>query len=324
MNKAPAGWRRRILRSVYRTLKIAIVTLAVVQVFNICMHFRAKAEGRKIADTEYGRAFESQDYRGQGDTGVLLFHGLHGTPRNFKAITDALAERRIHYYAPMLGGERPSPSAGLGFTAAGFATHADQAYALLKRRCKRIIIVGHSFGAIQATDVASRHRVEALILTSPAYRITQRWYLQPSMEAWVRTLAPVMPILPKFSPARMNDPSGLDNYAGFTTFPLPSVSTLIDYSGQVLPRADRVKAPVLCLVSRGDEVIDLTSAAAGVKSLGSETKRVVWYTRSNHLVLLDYDRTDANRKVLDFITAHLHNTTRPAETGLGSDAESSR
>ncbi|MDP6634415.1 MAG: alpha/beta fold hydrolase [Phycisphaerae bacterium] len=299
--------RKRIRKFIYRILKIVIVTLAVMQLFNIGMYFRATAEGRKIADTEYGDAFESVDYCGRGDVGVLLFHGLHGVPRNFQAIMTGLQERGIHYYAPMLGGDRPSPLAGLGFTDARFAMDADRAYAILKQRCKRIIVVGHSFGALQATDIASRHRIVAMVVTSPAYRITQRWFVQPSMEAWTRTLAPVLPLLPKFSPARMNDPSGLDGYTGFATFPLQSVNALVDYSGRVLARANQVKAPVLCLLSRGDEVIDVPSAVAGINSLGSAEKRVVWYTRSNHLVLLDYDREDANRKVLGFITDHLHN-----------------
>jgi len=281
------------------------VILALMQVFNIYMHFSANAEGRKIADTEYGRAFESLDHHGRGDTGVLLFHGLHGTPRNFKAITDELTKRRIHYYAPMLGGERPSPADGLGFSAARFAADAERAYQLLAKRCKRIVVVGHSFGAVQATDIASRHPVSGLVVVSPAYRITQRWYLPPSMESWVKGLAPVLPMLPKFSPARMNDPAGLDNYSGFNAFSLQSVSALIDYSGQVMPRADKVQAPVLALISRGDKVIDLASAERGVRSLGSADKRIVWYTRSNHLVLLDHDRRDANEKVLGFIAARL-------------------
>ncbi len=94
MSDASTGWRGRILRLVRRVLKIAIVTLAMMQVFNIVMYVRANSETRKIAHTEYGEAFESIDHRGKGDIGVLLFHGLHGTPRNFKVITDELAKRK--------------------------------------------------------------------------------------------------------------------------------------------------------------------------------------------------------------------------------------
>jgi esterase/lipase len=135
------------------------------------------------------------------------------------------------------------------------------------------------------------------------------------MESWVKGLAPVLPMLPKFSPARMNDPAGLEDYSGFNAFSLQSVSALIDYSGQVLPRAEKVQAPVLALISRGDEVIDLASAERGVRSLGSADKRIVWYTRSNHLVLLDHDRKDANEKVLVFIGDHLDNASQPPPDG---------
>jgi len=312
ISDAPRPGPKRLRRWVCRILKVVIVTLAIVQVFNIAMRLKADAEARKIADTEYGQAFESADYIGDGDAGVLLFHGLHGTPRNFQAIMTSLEERGIHYYAPMLGGYRVGPAAGLSFDARRFAADAERAYKLLSKRCKRIVVAGHSFGSLQATDVASRYPVAGLVVVSPAYRITQRWYLPPSLEAWVKSLSPVMPLLPKFSPARMNDPSGLENYSGFMTFSLQSVSALIDYSDAVLARADKVQAPVLGLITTGDEVIDIPSARAGVKSLGSTEKRIVGYTRSNHMILLDYDRRDANEKVLSFIDNRLDNMPQPS------------
>jgi len=299
------GWRKRIARFAWRGLKLVIVLLAVVGVFNIVMYRRAQAEAARIADTKYGGAFESVDYRGRGDAGVLLFHGIHGTPRNLQILTTRLQERRTHYYAPMLGGDRPSPAAGLGFTATSLATEAENAYAILKRRCKRIVVVGHSLGAVQATDVASRHPVAGLVVISPAYRITQRWYIQPSMEAWTTALTPLAPLLPKFAVARINDPSGLANCTGLMTFPLQAVNALVDYSGEVLARSDKVQAPVLGLLSSSDSVVDVGAAEAGIQSLASPAKRVVWYTRSDHMLLLDYDREEATREVMDFIAAQL-------------------
>ena len=305
MSSARRGWRKRIARFAWRVLKLVIVLLAVVGVFNVAMYRRAQAEAERIADTTYGQAFESVDYRGQGDAGVLVFHGIHGTPRNLQILTTRLQERRIHYYAPMLGGDRPSPAAGLGFTSARLAAEAERAYAILKRRCKRIVVVGHSLGAVQATDVASRHPVAGLVVISPAYRITQRWYIQPSMETWTTALAPLVPLLPKFAVARINDPSGLANCTGLMTFPLQAVNALVDYSGEVLARSDKVQSPVLGLLSRNDRVVDVEAAEAGIQSLASPAKRVVWYTRSDHMLLLDYDREEANREVMDFIAAQL-------------------
>ena len=298
-------WRRRALMlALYGLVFLAVLALSIT-LFNAAMWVRAAREARRIAETDDGAAFETTDYQGEGNSGVLLFHGIHGTPDNFLLLLAELRRRGIDYHAPMLGGDRPGPATGLGMTDAHLAMHAERAYSVLSRRCDRIVVVGHSLGAVQATDVASRQPVAGLVLISPAYRVTQRWYLPPSMEAWTRTLAPVLPLLPKFSPARINDPEGLAMYAGLRTFPLSTVNALIDYSPDVLDRANTVRAPVLALLCRNDEVVDVPSAEAGVQSLASAEKRVVWYERSNHTPFLDYDREDAVRNIVDFIVERL-------------------
>ena len=149
---------KRILRF---AVLFVVIALALSGGWHWHMRLAAEREGRRIAqDEEYGAAWETVDYVGEGDLGVLFFHNLHGTPQDFRLVYDELEERRIHYYTPMLGAERPSPAIQNGFTSATFAGHAERAYAHLSQRCKRVIVVGASAGGVQAADIASRFPVE--------------------------------------------------------------------------------------------------------------------------------------------------------------------
>jgi len=282
-------------------LLLVVLLFVGVPVFNVAMNIRAAREAERIAHTEWGDEFQTIDYEGEGTFGVLLFHGLHGTPRDFKHLLRPLEERRIHHYAPMLGGDRPSPATALGFTADSFARHADEAYEHLAEHCDRILVVGFSVGGLMATDVATRRPVVALVVVSPAYGVTQRWYLQPSTEAWIRTLSPVLPLLPKVLRTKINDPVAAREYHDLHTVATPAMVALLDYAEQVLPATGRIDVPVLCVLSRGDEVIDPDRAEEVIESLPARSKRIVWYKRSNHSPLLDYDRDLAVDEIVGFI-----------------------
>ena len=292
-------WAMRIGRWV---LRVGVLLVVIVSIFNVAMRVRARSEaGRIAADTPFGRAFQSVDYVGRGDLGVLLFHGIHGTPEDFKFVMAALRERHIHFHAPMLGGDRPSPATALGFTDATLARYARVGYERLAKRCNRIVVVGFSMGGVQATDVAGRFDVEGLVVVAPGYRIAKRWYLPPSIEAWCRVLAPVVPLVPKAIPAAINDPNAAKDYRDLRTVSVPAAVALADYSPQVLARADKITAPVLCLLSGQDIVVDNAAAQSAVESFASERKRIVWYHDAAHVILWDYGREQATAAILDFV-----------------------
>ena len=50
---------------------------------------RARREARRIATTPCGDAFESVDFEGEGDAGILLLHGLCGTPDDLETLSES-------------------------------------------------------------------------------------------------------------------------------------------------------------------------------------------------------------------------------------------
>jgi len=232
---------------------------------------------------------------------VLFLHNLHGTPQDFRLIFDELEARGIHYYAPMLGGERPAPADQNGFTPRTFGAHAERAYVHLSQRCARIIVVGASAGGVQAADVAARHPVDRLVLISPAFRIAQKSWVKPSTEFWTRFVAFFMPLVEKGKKSHIDDPEALAAFRGFRIMAMHGAVAFIDYAPDVLARVDSINVPVLCLVSRGDEVIDVATAEAALGKMQSTDKRLEYIDESNHMILIDYGRERAGELVVGFI-----------------------
>jgi len=300
------GFGRHCVRRIVKTLwTVTLCALALVTLFNVFMHFRIEHEAERIAtDTSWPNAFESVEYVGAGEAGVLMLHGAYGTPDDFRLLRDRLRGRGISYYAPMLGGDRPSPAVHAGLTHAALRDHALKAYDHLAGRCKRIVVVGHSMGGVQVADVASRRPVAGLVLVAPAFGIATRWYLATRTEAWVHAATPIVPFVPKLRSGGIHDPSMTD-YHEIGTVGLAAIRGMLAQGRDVLQRAGDIRAPVLCLLSTGDDAIDPARAEQAVAAMGSTDKRIVRYEKSNHVILSDYDRQAATDELEAFIMAQL-------------------
>ena len=293
---------KRVLKTLKRLYAATPVLWQGLDVFNEFMRREAARHGRRIAeDRAYGSAFESVDFQGQGDLGVLFFHNLHGTPQDYKLVMERLRRERIPFHAPMLGDERPSPAVQKGFTWEHFARQAEDAHERLAERCKRIVVVGASAGALQAVDVAYHHDVERLVLIAPAFGIVRKNFLKPSAEFWSRLLAEIVPLVPKGKPAHINDPQALAEFKGFSIMAMDGVVAVIDYARHTLAHVAEVRAPVLCLLSDNDQVICVRTARDTVGRFGSDDIRFGYVHESNHMILIDYGREEAARMVMDFI-----------------------
>lgn len=307
--KAPR--KRRLVKGIgCAVVCLALLALggaATLGIYNCHMHAEVMREGQRIGtDDDYGAAWETIDHVGEGDLGVLFFHNLHGTPRDYDILYGELWKHGIHTYAPMLGGERPSPAVQNGFTAATFATHAEKAYEHLAQRCSRIIVLGSSAGGVQAADVASRYPVERVILVAPAFGIVQPLHLKWSTETCTRRLAPILPIVRKRKKSNINDEEALARFKGFQLMALGGATAFLDYVPGVIARVDAINAPVLCLLSHKDVVADVTTAEETVARMSSAEKRIEYIDESNHMILIDYGRERAAEMVMEFILESLN------------------
>lgn len=108
------------------------------------------------------------DEYGSGGLPLMLLHGMAGDADFWRETVGALGNRR-HLIIPELRGHgRSSPSADGAYTIRGFA---DDVVAVLDDlQLPRVVIVGHSFGASVAIEVASLvpERIAALVLVDPA------------------------------------------------------------------------------------------------------------------------------------------------------------
>ena len=106
--------------------------------------------------------------------GVLLIHGFSSTPRELRSLTEMLQPEGIPYYTPVLTGFGLEDVHLLSVVREqDWMRDAITAYDIFSANCDEVIVVGNSMGALLACHIASKRRVDKLILTAP-YLLAKR------------------------------------------------------------------------------------------------------------------------------------------------------
>jgi carboxylesterase len=120
-------------------------------------------------------------YVAGGRTGVLLMHGLGGTPTEMRLVANGLARAGYTVYCPQLAGHGGTEVDRKETTWQDWYASAEQALARLRQECDVVIVGGLSTGAVLALLLAARHPedVQATALLAPTFCLNGRlipWY----------------------------------------------------------------------------------------------------------------------------------------------------
>src|SRR5690606_17195562 len=114
--------------------------------------------------------FETQGYFIAGNrTGVLLLHGLCGTPTEMRFVANGLARSGCTVYCPMLAGHGGTEADIKATSWQDWYDSAEAALLRLREDCDTVIVGGLSTGAVLALLLAARRPsdVQGMVLMAP-------------------------------------------------------------------------------------------------------------------------------------------------------------
>jgi carboxylesterase len=106
-----------------------------------------------------------------GSTGYLLLHGLGGTPVQFRYVARELSKAGFTILAPQLAGHCGTSEEFRRSTWQQWYASAEAALEALSARCERVIVCGHSMGALLSLHLAAQNpvQIDRLALIAPAF-----------------------------------------------------------------------------------------------------------------------------------------------------------
>lgn len=245
-----------------------------------------------------------------GPDGVLLLHGLSGSPFEVRTLAEQLHHRSMRCLGPILAGHGGDPRA---LEAVRWQDWVDGAAAGLAqlRGCRRTFVVGCSMGALVALALASRHpdRVDALVLLAPALRLAAG----PALAGWLARHTPLGKLLPPV-PKGTSDVRDREMRAlnpALRAVPISAVGELQALAADVDRLLPGVAAPALVIAGARDHTVRLSGARRIASRIGSAPARLLLLPDSFHLVGIDVERD----LVADEVVAFLEGIPAPGRKG---------
>jgi carboxylesterase len=239
----------------------------------------------------------AEPYRHEGGrTGVLLCHGLTGTPASMRPWGEFLAAHGLTVEAPLLPGHGTTVADCNSTGWPDWYTADEAALFDLAGRCDTVVVGGLSMGGALALHLAQKHPdlVDGVMLVNPALA-SRDWKFN--------YLLPVMSLLRVSEyPAVSNDiaKAGVDEVA-YDKTPIHAVASVVRKLPDIRTRLPQVTQPTVLFHAPQDRILDDESARLLRRSSGSRDFSYIVLPDSRHVATLDHDAPTIFERSLEFI-----------------------
>ncbi len=239
-----------------------------------------------------------------GRVGVLLIHGLGGTPVELRFVAQALARAGHTVYCCQLAGHCGTPEELRRSTWHEWYASVEEAHEKLKEHCDVIVAGGLSMGGILALHLAQNkpREVQGLLLFAPTLKLdgwSMPWHSK--ILQYIRPLPIRLEIdLAEREPYGIKDErvrrlvlssmqSGDSGAAGIFSTPVRSFAHFNAMVAAVKPNLATIKQPAFIVHPREDDMASLKNAQYLQANLGGLVETLV-LDDSYHIVTLDQQR----------------------------------
>lgn len=283
-------------------------------------------------------AAETTTYRiAGGKVGVLLIHGLCGTPAEMRFVAMGLGRAGYTVHCPQLAGHGGSRHDIVKTSWADWYASVEEALFEMRRTCDTVIVGGLCLGAILALRLAAHHpdKVQGVALLSPTLWVNGwaiKWYMRLLALVPFRWLAKLIqfkdtaslgikcPRVRDFVRQALAASDGSEMGTAGTPATMVLEHRLLVKA--VKKSLKRVAQPTLIIHSREDDHADLNNATYLQRQMTGLVDLVV-LEDSYHMITLDKERHVVVERTKAFIARTLESaraSVAPAGTGFADAA----
>jgi esterase/lipase len=232
--------------------------------------------------------------------GVVLVHGFLAAPREVSELAAYLERQGLWVAAVRLKGHGTSPEDLALRGADDWRESVDSGYAALSMVCKRVVVVGFSFGGGLALDCTARNRdVAGVVAVCPPLRLQDySSRVAPSLDIWNRLMSAVHYQKGKreFVEIKPEHP-----HINYQRLPVAGLVALEQFMGELEAQLPGITAPALIVQSQGDPVVDPEGSRLLFERLGSPQKEYRQFDFPRHGILLGEGADKVHAVIGEFI-----------------------
>jgi carboxylesterase len=235
------------------------------------------------------------------DVGVLLLHGITGSPTELRHIGAHLHGLGRTVYAPLLAGHGTHHHDLALTTWRDWLVSAQQGLAHLRTHSRRIVVVGQSMGGLLALHMGA-HDVKLAGVVGLAPALIANPLLRAA--SWV---SPVLRHVDKREEQRNDlvDKSGMRDVWSYSHLPTAVAPQLLELQGVVRTSLPSLRVPLLVVQGARDRTVLPRSGQRVIDLAGSLHKELVMLPNSGHIIGVDAQKQDAAEAIARFMAARV-------------------
>lgn len=257
-----------------------------------------------------------------GRAGILLIHGLTGTPNEMHILANGLNRAGFTVYGMQLAGHCGDEADLIKTNWQDWYRSVDQAADRLLQCVDTLFVGGLSMGAVLALKLAGARPadVKGVAAYGPTFYYdgwsvpfyARKLYF---LLKWFKTLGIFQHrAFIERPPYGVRDErirrsvaesmqSGDSTKAGLAGNPWPALAEMLKLNTHVRHQLHKVRAPCLVMHSADDDIANIDSNARMVAEQVAGPSRLVPLVNSYHLITIDRDRKTVIRESVDFFTS---------------------
>ena len=264
---------------------------------------RIDVEDLKIWEYENGLIKGASEFslEGNKETCWLLIHGYASTPKDMDELAASINEEFNEFVTvPRLKGHGEVPSKMLDLTIDDWYVQMEKELENLKQQCNQVNVAGLSMGGTIALKLAENHEFNNLYLISPYLRLRYKLWNIVSKEMYINLFADLFIYKRKANVAQINSPQGIREHISYLSVPLVTIKNSFSQIDEIIVNLEKVDNNILIQHAVNDDTIDVDSSKLVYDKISSQNKELITFTRSNHVILRDYDKQEVINNIISF------------------------
>ncbi len=240
-------------------------------------------------------------HKEKGSVACLLIHGLCGSPYEVSKLSDYLNVHNYTTRAPRYPGHGTKGKIMDKYGWKDWYHEVEKNFLELTKNYPQVYVIGFSAGGAIALKLAAKYKIEKLVAVSTFIFVRHRWYYLLKPETYLNTVGKFFNYLPTIPPPNLDDPIERKAYIRVKHISLNTIRNAFGLIDNVRKNLFKVTAPILIIHSKKDITTCPSGSEFIYENVSSDKKEIVWLNKSNHLVLLDYEKEFVFEKIKEFL-----------------------
>ena len=248
--------------------------------------------------------------RGDGERGVLVLHGLTGTPWEVAPVAHALADLGYAVRAPLIAGHDRLEALEGSTWRQWYASAEAELDRLRDGGRRKVVIAGFSMGSLLTLRMAALRPRDMVGIVGMAVPLELPAWTRPVIRAAAHLrgrprLRTLIGMLPKIGGPDIRIEREVSRSPSLHAFPYPALAQFLLLQREVEELLPLVRAPLLLVHGRYDHTAPARLSLRVAQRVASDRVQRVELPRSFHIIAHDLDRDRAIAEVTTFVRSIL-------------------